>query len=181
MRNIVDHKADGHAVKRADRFVTIRERQYPKKTTKGWHLCVEWRDGTTTWEKLSDLKESYPVEVAEYAVNQGIDDEPAFGWWVKHVLKKRNRIISAVNKRYHKRTHKFGIEVPKTLKRAYEIDRENGNTLWADAIAKEQKNVKVAFKALDPNEKITPGYSISTWSAIGSSTLNSIISSGKPG
>ena len=82
------------------------------------------------WEKLSDLKESYPVEIAEYAMAQGIDHEPAFAWWVPHTLRKRDRIIAAVGKRYHKRTHKFGFEIPKTVQRAYEIDRENGNTLW---------------------------------------------------
>jgi hypothetical protein len=30
------------------------------------------------------------------------------------VLKKRSHIIDAVTKIYHKRTHKFGIEVPKS-------------------------------------------------------------------
>ena len=30
------------------------------------------------WEKLSNMKESYPIEVAEYATVLGIQDEPAF-------------------------------------------------------------------------------------------------------
>jgi hypothetical protein len=29
---------------------------------KGWHLCVEWKDGTIYWERLADLKESNPVK-----------------------------------------------------------------------------------------------------------------------
>jgi hypothetical protein len=29
---------------------------------------------------------------------------------------------------------KFGIEVPKTIKRALELDKETGTTFWADAI-----------------------------------------------
>ena len=64
----------------------------------------------TFWEKLSDLKESHPVQVAEYAVAQGIAHEPAFNWWVTHVLRKRDRIVAAVKKRnvlYLKKTHKF--------------------------------------------------------------------------
>ena len=47
---------------------------------------------------------------------QEIDHEPDFNWWVKTVLKKRIIIISLVKKRnniYLKKTHKFGIEVPK--------------------------------------------------------------------
>ncbi len=37
-----------------------------------------------------------PPKVAEYAVTQGIENEPAFNWWVTFVLKKRERIIKAV-------------------------------------------------------------------------------------
>jgi hypothetical protein len=48
------------------------------KTTKGWHLCVEWKDGTTSWERLADLKESNPVEVAEYAATKILHDEQFF-------------------------------------------------------------------------------------------------------
>jgi len=91
---------------------------------------VKWKDESTSWETLADLKESYPIQVAEYAVYQSIDNEPAFAWWVPYTLRKRNQIIAAVNKQYIKRTHKFGIDVPKTIKRAMEIDKENGNTLW---------------------------------------------------
>jgi hypothetical protein len=84
-------------------------------------------------------------------VTKGIDLELAFNWWVPHVLKKRDQIISLVRKwtaRHLKRTHKFGIEVPKTVKDALALDCKNGNTLWADAIAKEMKEVCIAFNIL---------------------------------
>ena len=32
-----------------------------------------WKEGTTSWERLADLKESYPIELAEYVVSQQID------------------------------------------------------------------------------------------------------------
>ena len=95
LKEFVGHKVDATATKFADRFVTVNGQQRLRKTTTGWKLCCEWRDGTTSWERLADLKESYPVEVAEYAVAQGIDHEPAFAWWTRHVLKRRDRIISA--------------------------------------------------------------------------------------
>jgi hypothetical protein len=47
-----------------------------------------------------------------------------------------------------KQTHKLGIKLPKTVKVALELDKKNGNTFWADAIAKEMKDVCVAFKSL---------------------------------
>ena len=158
MESIIDHKTDDKAIKFADRFVLMNGRKYWRKTTAGWKLCVLWKDGSTSWERLADLKESYPIEVAEYAVAQGIDHEPAFGWWTPYVLKKRDRIIAAVNKRYHKKTHKFGFEIPKTVERARAIDLENGNTLWQDAIAKEMKNVRVAFKILNPGQEPPPAH-----------------------
>jgi hypothetical protein len=121
-------------------------------------LCVEWKDGTTSWERLADLKESNPVEVAEYAATNKLHDEPAFAWWLPHVLKKRNRIIATVTKRYHKRTHKFGIKVPKTWDEAVKLDEGNGNTLWQDAIRNEMNNVRIAFKVLNGEEDIPPTY-----------------------
>ena len=90
---IIDYKTDGHAIKVADMYTVIKGRKHIRKTTKGWHLCVRWKDGSTSWERLADLKESNPIEVAEYAVSQGIDHEPAFIWWVPYTLRKRDRII----------------------------------------------------------------------------------------
>ena len=155
---IVDHRKNEQAVRTADMYVIHNGRKHIRKTTIGWELCVQWKDGTTSWERLADLKESYPVEVSEYAVAQGIDQEPAFIWWVHYTLKKRDRIIASVNRRYKKRNFQFGLEVPQTIEDAKRIDKENGNTLWMDAIAKEMKSVKVAFKVLDDDEKIPPGY-----------------------
>ena len=96
-------------------------------------------------EKLSDFKECYPLQTAEFVVAQGIDNQPAFNWWVKKVLKKRNNIISLVKQRqtrYLKKTHKFGIQVPKTVNEAQELDRQNGDTKWTDSISKNDKPKK---------------------------------------
>ena len=85
------------------------------------------------------LKESHSIEVAEYAKILGVDHKPAFNWWVPHLLKKRDHIISLVKKcnpRYLKQTHKIGMEVPKTVNEALALDKKNDNTLWADALLK---------------------------------------------
>jgi hypothetical protein len=70
-------------------------------------------------------------------------------WWNQHVLKKRIRIIDAVTERYHKRTHKFGIEVPKSWDDCVSIDKEHENTLWQDTVRKEMKNFRIAFGILN--------------------------------
>jgi hypothetical protein len=117
--------------------------------TYGWKICCHQKKGSTTWESLKDLKESHPLEMAAYVVTQGIDHEPAFIWWVPQVLRLRKRIISLVKKRkmsYLKKNMKFEIEVPTSVDHALNINKCNGNTLWADAIVKEMKDVHIAFK-----------------------------------
>ena len=140
---IVDHRKDGNAVAADDAFIPGTNRR--RRTTKGWQLLVESKHGTVDWLPLSDLKESYPIKVAEYAVNNKIASEPAFAWWVPYVLKKRDRVIKRVQKRYWKRSHKFGIELPKSVEHALEIDRHTGTDFWRKAIEKEMRNVQVAF------------------------------------
>ena len=49
-----------------------------KPTTKRWELLVSWKDGTSNWTCLANLKESFPLEVVDYAKNNCIIDEPAF-------------------------------------------------------------------------------------------------------
>jgi hypothetical protein len=121
-------------------------------------LCVEWKYGTTSWERLVDIKESNPVKVSEYAAAKRLLDTTDFVWWAPHVLKKRTRIISAVTKRYHKRTHKFGIEVPKSWDDCVRPGKDNDNTLWKDAVRKEMKNVRIAFKIINGEESVPPTY-----------------------
>ncbi len=38
---------------------------YLQCTTLGWHVCCQWEDSSTSWEKLSDVKELHPLQIAE--------------------------------------------------------------------------------------------------------------------
>ena len=51
--------------------------------------------------------------------------------------------------KHWERTHKYGVQVPRNVKEALEIDAENGNTLWDDAIELEMKNNRVTFEEYD--------------------------------
>ena len=147
---ITDHKSDNSAIRIDDGFVTSRNgNRVPKPTTRGWSLLVSWKDGSTDWLPLKDLKDAYPVQIAEYAVANKIANEPAFNWWVHTVLRKRNRIVAKV-KRYWRTTHKFGIRVPKTVEEALAIDDETGTDFWRKkALGKEMAKVKIAWKCAD--------------------------------
>ena len=145
---IIDYRRDDNiALKQSEAFTYTRNNTTRRKpTTIGWDLLVQWKDGSTNWIELKDMKHSYPVQVAEYAIANKIDKEPAFAWWVDFVIRKR-RQISKVKSKYWQTTHKYGIRVPKSAEEAKRIDAENGDTKWWDAIELEMKNVRVAFNA----------------------------------
>ena len=124
-------------------------------------MCILWKDGSNTWEKLYDFKECYPVETAEYATARDLADEPAFIWWINQILKKSDLIISLVKRRitrYLKKTSKYVIELPKSVADAYLIDKNNGNTHWDDAISKEMENAKIVFDILPDRQSAPRGY-----------------------
>jgi hypothetical protein len=157
--HIVDHKKSGHTTSMEDKyFVIATGTTCIRQTTKGWKLMVQWHNGSRQWIDLKILKQSNPVQVAEYATACDIAEHPAFAWWVPYVLRKRNVIVSAVNSRVCKCSHKYGIEVPRSVKEAFDFDRRNGNTFGADALTKEMGNVCVAFEILGPNDEPPVGW-----------------------
>ena len=86
---LVDYHKDNKTMSLTEQQISIWGRPVTHKTSADWQICCQWKNDSTSWEKLSKLKESHPVQTAEFAVAQGIDHEPAFDWWVKHVLKKK--------------------------------------------------------------------------------------------
>ena len=117
-----------------------------RETTKGWEICIQWKDGSSTWNQLKDVNESYPVQLAEYVTENKILGEPAFAWWINHVLRKRDRIISKTASKYWQKTSKYGVLITKRVKQAIQLDKANGDTRWWDAILQEMKNVRPVFE-----------------------------------
>ena len=72
--------------------------------------------------------------MAKYAVQHRITGDPEFAWWIQNMLAKRNCIIGNLNPNYWVRTHKFGVNIPKSVQEAKAFDEENGKTLWWDSI-----------------------------------------------
>ena len=155
--HISDHRVDKTAVKQAKGWITAKNgRRTRKMTTKGWYFKAEWRDGTSTWVPLKEIKEECPVQVAEYAQMNEKLEEPALAWWTPHVLRNHDRIIAKVKSRSQKKTHKYGIKIPGSVAEAYQLDKENDNSFWADAIRLEMKENRVAFDILDNNRQVEP-------------------------
>jgi hypothetical protein len=132
LNEIVDHRSTSEAVQLQDGFIVMPNgRKIP----------------------LKDIKDTNPVEVAEYAIANKIDHEPAFAWWIKTVMRKTERIISKLQKKYWRTEYKFGVRIPKTVNEALQIDKATGTTHWENALKKEMAKVSVAYK---PREDATP-------------------------
>ena len=146
LHDILDHRKLSNALSDEDAAYTTKYGSTKRsKTTVRWEICVEWKDGSFDWVSLKDLKHAYPVELADYAVRQKINEEPTFAWWVPYVLKKRKSIIAKIKSKYWDRTHKYGFRIPKTVAKAYAIDEENNNNLWRSAIEEEMKKIRAAI------------------------------------
>ena len=93
-------------------------------------MLVQWKDGSTTWNYLKDVEESYPVQLDEYPFENGYPGKPIFAWWVKFVMNKHDRILSKIRSNYWVRNHKYGIRLTKDVRKSNQIDTDNENTLW---------------------------------------------------
>lgn len=158
-REIINYRRNKNAIDKADQMIQVGNKLHKKKTLADWDLQVEWKDGSSSWLTLKDLKNSNSVDVAKYAKANRIDLESAFDWWIHDVLKQRDRLIKMARSHRLKTGYKFGIRVPDTVEEAIEIDTINGNTLWQDAIAKEMQNVYVAFD-VHSETQAPPGYKL---------------------
>jgi hypothetical protein len=147
LAEIVDHKADRRALRADNGYETTkRGRRVTKKTSRGWKVLCQWKDGLTDWVDMSYVKDSNPIELAKYAVANRIHEEPAFKWCISETLRMRNRIIGKFKSQYWKTSHKYGVQLPHSVQEALQIEKETGLDFWWNAIHKELKKVMVAFK-----------------------------------
>ena len=121
---IIYSRTYGTLIKDRDYFIhmsNINKRR--RETTKGWEVCIQWKDGRSTWNQVKDAKDSFLVQLADYAVLNQIVDKPEFAWWIKKVLNKRYSIISNTASKYWKKTHKYGMRIPHKVKESINIDK----------------------------------------------------------
>ena len=79
--SIIDHAVDSTAVQMKYKCVVTRNGTIRLiQTTQGWKLLVLWKDGREEWIPLKLLKEENPIEVSEYAISNGIENNPDFAY-----------------------------------------------------------------------------------------------------
>ena len=161
--SIINHHKSEDALNKENNMVTTKSgRSRPVKSTEGWTMEVLFNDDSKQWVPLRILKETNPIEVAEYALANGISTEPAFSYWVPFTMRKRDMIISAVTHRVRSTSRKFGVKIPRSMDDVHKFDAENGNDFWLQATNKEIKNIKVAIELLDEGETAPSDWSLAT-------------------
>ena len=71
MDSLVDHYNENKAISLTDQQTSIQGRPETFKSTAGWKNCSQWKDGSTSWEKLSNLMKFHPVQMAKFAIAYG--------------------------------------------------------------------------------------------------------------
>jgi len=93
----INPASDEHTAAKKYRLGVGNGKPHHLKTISGCILVVEWKDGSTFWEKLSDLKESFPIEITEYTIGSKISIALTFAWWVPNILKMFQKTIAVAS------------------------------------------------------------------------------------
>jgi hypothetical protein len=99
------------------------------------------------------MKDTYPLQTAEYAKANKIQDEPAFAWWVAHAQRIGQRIVAKVARyaktaKYWSHTHKYGIEVPSLLKKLWKLMHLQGLTSGAKQLTRKWPTIELRSSSL---------------------------------
>ena len=149
LSDIIDrqHQAEADGEQDVYTFVDILDhdgpltKQSPNYKESLYNVRVRWTDGSETWEPVNMMQKDDPVTLANYAKKNDLLDTP--GWKIcrRHArrAKKLQRMLNQTrrqSKSYAPR-YKFGVLVPRDVKAAYAMDRDNGNDLWRRAMKTE--------------------------------------------
>jgi hypothetical protein len=109
-----------------------------------YNVQVEWDDGNLMWEPLAVIRKDDPIKLALYSKEKGLIYHS--GWrWARKMLKSNKRFARMLKLLKGQANagpkYKFGIQVPRNVKEAIRLDKENGNTLWQDAMQAEIKQL----------------------------------------
>ena len=136
---------------------------HPKYKGSSYNVRVKWTDGALTWEPLALIAKDDPVTLAAYAKEHDLLETP--GWKFLRRVARRAKMLQRMINQSRRRSksnavnYKFGVRVPRNVKEAYEFDKQNGDTKWADAIKLELDQLREysTFESIGPTHP-PPGY-----------------------
>ena len=67
----MDHRRSNDALSKEEGWnILPNGHQRRKVTTKGWEMLIQWEGGDESWIPMNVVKESNPIELAEYSVRR---------------------------------------------------------------------------------------------------------------
>jgi hypothetical protein len=72
------HSIIGHEYEPLTIDNSITNENLVSKSTEGWEICLQWTDGSTSWQPMIDVKNSFPVQLADYALCSKLQEEAGF-------------------------------------------------------------------------------------------------------
>ena len=138
-------RSDLHSFKKILDYQGPFKQHDPKYKGSTWNILVNWEDGTQTWEPLNIIGELDPVTMAKFAMEHDVLNKP--GWHFLRRTAKRLRFLNvAVHAAKchfdpHQIQYKFGVRIPHNYQESLQLDKENGNSLWAEAVCLEMEQM----------------------------------------
>ena len=133
----------------------------PKYHGSSYNVLVAWDDGMQMGELLNMMAKQDPVTLARYAHDHDLLNKP--GWKFLRQTAKRNRFVNVIMNAIKRRgmanqvQYKFGVCIPRTYNEAIMLDKENGNTLWQDAIWRELDQISSYTSFCNIGIGVSPG------------------------
>ena len=59
----INHSKNGSALSANDQKMIVKGKESHRESTAGGDIYYEWKDSSTSWEKLSNLKELHPIQM----------------------------------------------------------------------------------------------------------------------
>lgn len=129
--SIIGNLITGEELKNEDDFIVTNngvKRRF--QTSKGYHINILWKDCSKKWINMNYVKESFPIQFAEYSRENELSDEKEFKWWDPFTIKKIQRILYKLKVKFWDTTKNYGIIIPRKVKEYLLIDVDNSNNMW---------------------------------------------------
>ena len=149
------------------KYITFSPYFYQAHTVKNGKFEVKcrWKDinKSATWVDMFSLAIQDPIPILKYATDKHILSQKPFSYLANYCNGDSPSDLARAFKakvRPNMKKYKFGIQVPMGVKQAFQLDIENGNTYWKDAIGVELKQLDEyhVFYVLGLEEQIPDGY-----------------------
>ena len=122
----IDHHKDSKVISLTEQQITVQSRP-THETTVGWKICCQWKDSSTSCEKLSNLKNPIQCRQMCLLLCRGLIMSLLFTGGLSMCSRKETEFsVRNWKTRYLKKNHKFDIELPTTVEQALALDAKNG-------------------------------------------------------